>query len=74
MQEKGQIMRILVDRFVSLLYKSKEDVVAYKIVELGRGIITEIRPNIKDVKAKAQSGKVCFKILTSLWLIIIFIL
>lgn len=59
-------MRMLVDRFNVLLYKSKEDVIAYKIIEFGRGVIDEIRPIIKEVKVKAVKGKECFKVLTSL--------
>jgi hypothetical protein len=37
-KEKEIILRLTVDKFVALFQKCKEDVIGYKIIELGRGI------------------------------------
>jgi hypothetical protein len=51
---------------VALFKNCPEDVVAYKMIELGRGISTEIRHIIKDVRTKMEKGPACLKVLLSL--------
>ena len=55
-KEKENVLRLTIDRLVALFKNSKEEVIEYKMIELGRGISVEIRPIIKEVRSKLNKG------------------
>ena len=55
-KEKETVLRLTIDRFVALFKNSKEEVIEYKMIELGRGISVDIRPLIKEVRSKLNKG------------------